>query len=71
MFYGQVYFRMLVRRIEDKYIRGFDGETCGKKTFGRDWHGWEDNIKIDLKEIGCEAGNLINYLVIETIDTLS
>jgi len=25
----------------------------GKRTLGRPMHRWEDNIKVDLKEVGC------------------
>jgi hypothetical protein len=35
------------------------GKAEGKKLFGRTRHGWEDNIKIDPKEIGWEVVNLI------------
>jgi hypothetical protein len=27
----------------------------GERTVGKHWHKWEDNIKMDLKEIGYEA----------------
>ena len=29
------------------------GEPEGKGPLGRPRHGWEDNIKMDLKEVGC------------------
>jgi hypothetical protein len=25
----------------------------GKRPLGRPWHRWEDNIKMDLEEVGC------------------
>jgi hypothetical protein len=25
----------------------------GKRSLGRPWHRWEDNIKMDLQEVGC------------------
>jgi len=25
----------------------------GKRPFGSPWHRWEDNIKLDLQEVGC------------------
>jgi hypothetical protein len=25
----------------------------GKRPLGRPWHRWEDNIKMDLQEVGC------------------
>jgi hypothetical protein len=31
----------------------FGGETEGKKPLGRPRRRWEDNIKIDLQEMGC------------------
>jgi hypothetical protein len=30
------------------------GELEGKRPLGRPWHRWEDNIKLDLKEIYLE-----------------
>jgi hypothetical protein len=36
----------------------------GKRPLGRPRHSWGDNIKMDLKEIGCEVVDLI-YLRIE------
>ena len=33
--------------------RGLVGKTEGKKPFGRPKHRWEDNIKIELQEVGC------------------
>ena len=32
---------------------GFGGEPKGKRPLGRPKHRWEDNIKIDLQEVGC------------------
>jgi len=31
------------------------GKLEGKKTFGRPRCRWEDNIKIDLQDMGCEV----------------
>jgi hypothetical protein len=31
------------------------GKLEGKKSLGRLRHRWEDNIKIDLREVGCEV----------------
>jgi hypothetical protein len=28
------------------------GAHTGKRPLGRPWHSWEDNIRMDLKEIG-------------------
>lgn len=32
--------------------RMFIGKPEGKKSYGKYMHNWEDNIKMDLKEIG-------------------
>ena len=29
------------------------GKPEGKRSFGRPMHRWEDNIKMDLREVGC------------------
>jgi hypothetical protein len=29
------------------------GKPEGKRSLGRPRHRWEDNIKMDLKEVGC------------------
>jgi hypothetical protein len=31
------------------------GQTEGIRPLGRLWYRWEDNIKMDLKDIGCEV----------------
>jgi hypothetical protein len=31
------------------------GKTEGKRPFGRPMHRWEDGIRMDLREIGCEV----------------
>jgi hypothetical protein len=33
--------------------RVFVGKPEGKKPLRRPRHGWEDNIKMDLQEVGC------------------
>ena len=32
------------------------GKPEGKKPLGRSRHRWEDNIKMDLQEVGCVYG---------------
>ena len=32
----------------------------GKRPLGSPRHRWEDNIKMDLMEVGCDPGNLID-----------
>jgi hypothetical protein len=34
------------------------GRPEGKRTLGRNWHRWEDNIKLDLREIGNRWGEV-------------
>jgi hypothetical protein len=36
------------------------GKPEGKRPLGRPWHRWEDNIKMDLKEIGFEGVDWIH-----------
>jgi hypothetical protein len=35
------------------------GRPEGKRQLGRSRHSWEDNIKLDLREIGIDEANLI------------
>ena len=36
------------------------GKPTGYKPLGRPWCRWEDNIRMDLQEIGINAGNWVN-----------
>jgi hypothetical protein len=36
------------------------GKPEGKRPLGRPRHRWEDNIKMDLQEVGCEAKDWID-----------
>ena len=36
------------------------GEPTGKRPLGRPWRRWEDNIRMDLEEIGINAGNWVD-----------
>ena len=38
---------------EERCMQGIGGETWGKEPLGRPRHRWEDNIKMDLQEVGC------------------
>jgi len=38
---------------EKSRIQGFGGETEGKRPFGRPRSKWEENIKMNLQEVGC------------------
>ena len=37
--------------------RFFDGETDGKRPLERSRHRWEDNIEMDLQEVGWSGGH--------------
>jgi hypothetical protein len=43
-------------RESNEYIRNFDGKHPGRWAFGRPRGSWEDNIKLEYKDIGCEDG---------------
>jgi len=45
-----------VARMRERRIRGFGGEIEGKRPFGRPRGRWENNIKIDLQEVGWGGG---------------
>ena len=36
------------------------GKPTGKSPLGRPWRRWEDNIRMDLEEIGIIAGNWVD-----------
>ena len=36
------------------------GKPTGKRHFGRPRHRWEDNISMDLEEIGINEGNWVD-----------
>ena len=31
------------------------GKPEGQRPLGRPWHRWEDNVQIDLHEVGCRS----------------
>ena len=37
-----------------------EGKPTGKRPLGRPRHRWEDNIRMDLEEIGINAGNWVD-----------
>ena len=43
------------------------GKPTGKRTLGRPRCRWEDNIRIDLEEIGINAGNWVDSVRIGII----
>ena len=38
----------------------FAGKHTGKRTLGKPRHRWEDNIRMDLKEIGINTSNWVD-----------
>ena len=40
--------------------RALVGKTEGKRHLGRPRHRWEDNIKMDWREVGCDPGEWID-----------
>ena len=42
------------------------GKPEGKKPLGRPRHRWEDNIKMDLQEVGCSVWTGSSWLRIGT-----
>ena len=38
---------------EERCVQGLGGKSEGKRQLGRPRHRWEDNIKMDLQEVGC------------------
>ena len=43
-----------------KCIRILVGRPEGNKPLGRPQRRWKDNIKMDLREVGCDAGDWID-----------
>jgi hypothetical protein len=43
---------------KERCVHGVGGENGGKETLGRPRCRWEDNIKIDLQEVGGGSGEL-------------
>jgi len=37
----------------ERRVQGFGGEPGGERPLGRPRHRWEDNIMMDLQEVGC------------------
>ena len=53
-----------VARIGEKrgVYRVLVGKSEGKRPLGRSRHRWEDNIKMDLQEVGCEGMDWIDLV---------
>jgi hypothetical protein len=41
------------------------GETEGKRPLGRPRRRWEDNIKMDFEEVGCEEWTGLSWLRVD------
>jgi hypothetical protein len=41
---------------EDRRIHGLVGKPVGKRLLGRPRHRWENNIKMDIQEVGWGHG---------------
>jgi hypothetical protein len=42
--------------VEERCIRGFSGEPEGTRQLGRPRHRWEENVKMDLREVEWGGG---------------
>ena len=51
---------------EERRIPGFVGKPEGKRPLGRPRRRWEDNIKMDLQEVGCRRWTGSSWLRIGT-----
>jgi hypothetical protein len=54
---GEVFYRVLVGRPE------------GRRLLERPRHRWEDNIKMDLREVGFDGANWIQVAFVNTVMT--
>ena len=53
----------MTRMGEGRGVYGFlVGKSEGKRPLGRSRHRWEDNIKMDLQEVGCEGMDWIDLV---------
>ena len=53
-----------VARIElskNRNIQNFCGKPEGNRPLGRSRRRWEDNIKTELREVGCDAGDWLDF----------
>ena len=51
-----------VARMEEgrSAFKNLKGKPTGKRPLGRPRHRWEDNIRMDLEEIGINVGNWVD-----------
>ena len=45
----------VARRGRGRRVQGLVGKPGGNRPLGRPRRRWEDNIKMDLQEVGCEG----------------
>jgi hypothetical protein len=58
----------VVRIEEERGIhRVLVGKHEGKRPLGRPRHKWEDNIRMDLHEVGCRVWAALGWLRIQTV----
>jgi hypothetical protein len=43
------------------------GKPEGKRPLGRHWRRWEDNIRMDLEEVGCGGWTGLGWLRIDRL----
>ena len=53
-----IHLRKFYKAIQ-KCIQSFSGETESKRPLGRPGRRWEDNIKMNLREVGCDPRDWI------------
>jgi hypothetical protein len=46
--------------IESMKYRALVGKPEGRRPLGRPRHRWEDNIKMDLREVGCGGADWVD-----------
>jgi len=51
---------------DDKYIQNSGQKLEGKRPFGRPMRRWEDDIRMDLTEIGGKVGDWIHLAQVWT-----
>ena len=49
-----------VARMEEGAFKILTGKPTGKRPSGKPWSTWEDNIRMDVKEIGINTRNWVD-----------
>ena len=50
--YKNIFFRLCFKTLETGVYKVLVGKPEGKRPLGRSRHRWEDNLKMDLQEVG-------------------